>query len=129
MKEPQYKIRYFFEFGASGPCLWSANDEARAKYGYPIAPEKLPLLPATIQRIHEMGKWFQDSLNWQSPLDPGPWRQEECDRFNDAARKLFDQIQAELGEQFALSYEQRDEMEDPDLDEYLRDPKGFKRKD
>lgn len=126
MKEAQYKIRFFCEYG--GPCFWSANNAARARFGYSIDPEGLPLSLETISRTHELMRWFQDSLNWDYPPDPGPWRQEECDRFNDAARKLFDQVQMELGEEFTLSYEQREQMEDPDLDEYLRNPKGFKRK-
>jgi len=59
--------------------------------------------------VEDLLEWYDQSLNWDYPPNPRPWRQEECDRFNDAVKP------PEL-------------MEDPDLDEYLKDPKGFMRK-
>ncbi len=125
MVEQKYRIRFFFDYG--GSCFWSGNDRARSACDYPISPEILPLSPETSSRTYELMEWFQSSLNWDYPPDPGPWRQEECDKFNDATRKLFHVVQAELGEQFELSNEQGDLMEDPDLDQYLHNPKNFRR--
>jgi hypothetical protein len=59
--------------------------------------------------------------------DPGPWPQAECDRFNAAALALFEQVAAKLGEEFAVINAQQPVHEDPDLDAYLQDPKGFRR--
>jgi hypothetical protein len=126
LPKAEYRIRCFFDFG--GSYFWSGNDAARKRFGYPISPENLPLSAATIRQINELIDLFQTSLNWEYPPDPGPWRQEECDRFNAAARQLFEIARLELGDEFELCYEQKNLAEDPDLDEYLIDPKGFRRK-
>jgi hypothetical protein len=72
--------------------------------------------------------WHRASLNWDYPPDPGPWRQPECDRFNAAAAKLLTDIRVELGPTFEVINRQDKMVEDPDLDAYLADPKGFRGK-
>jgi hypothetical protein len=52
---------------------------------------------------------------------------EECDRFNQAAFELCERIQGELGGEYEILNEQSPIMEDPNLDEYLKDPDNFKR--
>lgn len=121
-----YRIRYWFDWGAS--CFWAANDAARTRFGYAIAPEQLPLFESTIKRADELMGWHDQALNWEYPPDPGPWRQEECERFNQAAKDLLATVSRELGEQFEVIDACVPEKEDPDLDAYLRDPKGFRRK-
>ena len=76
--------------------------------------------------MNELCEWFERSLNWASPADPGPWRQEECD--NRAAKQLFEAIKMELGPSFEVQNEHRELREDPDLDEYLKNPEEFWRK-
>jgi hypothetical protein len=127
MKHARYKLRFFFDYGA-GVCLWSANDAARAEFDYPIDHSKLSLSPATIATIDKLLAWHDTPLNWDYPPDPGPWRQEECDRFNAAVAALYASIVAELGEAFEVVDEHWEVMEDPDLDEYLRHPRGFRRR-
>lgn len=123
---PRYKVRFFFDYG-TGNCLWSADDDTDAAFGYPIDHRTLPLSPATIATIDDMLTWYDTSLNWEYPPDPGPWRQAECERFNQAVAVLFAAIQAELGDACDVLNEQPDLSEDPDLDAYLRDPHGFRR--
>jgi hypothetical protein len=65
-----------------------------------------------------MGTWFDRSLNWASPSDPSPWRQEECERFNTAAKELLEAIRRDLGDEFEVVDEQEELREDPDLDAY-----------
>jgi hypothetical protein len=89
----------------------------------------LPLSSGIIARINELQKWFDRSLNWDYPPDPGPWRQDECDRFNRAARALYDAIVRELGSGFAISYQQDPLNEDPDLDIYMQDKWVYRRRD
>ncbi|EFH85193.1 hypothetical protein [Ktedonobacter racemifer] len=125
--KPNYIIRYFFDWGA-GCCFWSANDAARARFDYSIAPEQLPLSESTIKRANELMEWHDQALNWEYPPDPGPWRQEECERFNQAAKDLLTTVRQELGKHFEVIDEFVEEKEDPELDAYLRDPKSFKRK-
>ncbi|HYV37796.1 MAG TPA: hypothetical protein VE988_19075 [Gemmataceae bacterium] len=74
-----------------------------------------------------MAEWHDASLNWDYPPNPGPWRQVECDKFNRAAGELLSVIRADLGPDFQVIDEQRQIVEDPELDEYLASPKGFRR--
>lgn len=119
----EYVIRFFFEW--RGSCFWGANDAARERFDYYIEPEELPLSVRTIKRANELMEWHDQDLNWEDPPDPGPWRQEECDRFNQAAREFLITLRQELGERFEVLDEFREEKEDPDLDAYLRDPQGL----
>jgi hypothetical protein len=75
-----------------------------------------------------MSQWHDSSLNWDYPPDPGPWRRPECDRFNTAVRGLLEDIRRELDPDFEIINQQDEVREDPDLDVYLADPKGFRRK-
>ncbi len=124
--DPAYRVRYVFDWGAD-TCLWSGDARTGDAFGYPIDPRRLPLLDGTSAEIERMGVWYQGALNWEYPPDPGPWRQEGCDRFNEAARTLLAVIRQELGRRFTVIDEHGDLREDPDLDAYLRDPRGFRR--
>ena len=122
----KYKLRYFFEFGA-GP-LWAINDAARRDFSIAyISPESLPLSEETQRRAGELAAWYDQSLNQEYPPDPSPWRQDECDRFNNASKQLFAIICTELGEDYNLVDQQQVLSEDPELERYLKDPKGFRR--
>lgn len=65
--------------------------------------------------------WYQESLNRDYPPDLGPWRQAECDRFNEAVQALLPIVGAELGDDFGVINAQPLAVEDPGLDEYLKD--------
>ncbi len=124
--EAKYRIRFFFDHG-SGTCLWSGNDLTRKKFNYAILPEKLPLSMETTKRANDLVDWYDQPMNLNYPPHPSLWRQEECDRFNKAVEELICLLKTELGDEFELVNEDRKMVEDPDLDEYLKDPKGFKR--
>ncbi len=127
--QAKYRLRFFFEWG--GGCLWSDNDDANTDFGYgPLdTPNtKLPLSNETIRRCQEIGVWHDTSLNWDDPPDPGPWRQHECDRFNETVRHLLATIRSELRDQFEVIDQQPEAVEDPELDAYLVDPKAFRRR-
>jgi hypothetical protein len=121
----RFRLRFFFEWG--GPCLWAANGKARETFGYAIELRKLPLSEETVRLGEELVSWHDGSLNRDYPPDPGPWRQEECDRFNRAANAFFERLSNELGPDYELVNEQRGLTEDPDLDAYLASPKEFRR--
>jgi hypothetical protein len=123
--QPRYRVRYFFDYG-SGTCLWSANDAARGAFGYPIDPGALPLTPQTVAEIGRLCAWFDTSLNWDYPPDPGPWSQEECDRFNHATRSLLTAVAHELASDFEVLDEQPVLHEDRDLDRH--DPRHLRRR-
>ncbi len=119
------KISFWFEWHAT--CFWSADDETREHFECNIEPEYLPLSPATIQKVYELIEWHDTALNWEYPPHPGSWRQDECDRFNRAAKDLLAVVREELKGYFTVIDNLEEEKEDPDLDAYLSDPKNFKR--
>ena len=126
----RYVLRFFFEWG--GGCLWPDCDESRRVFDlgpYDVLdPCPLPLSAETLERCRQMAAWHDTSLNSDYPPDPGPWLQPECDEFNDAVRDLLKTIRGELGEQFEVIDRQTAASEDPDLDAYLADPNGFRRR-
>jgi hypothetical protein len=128
--EATYELRFFFEWG--GGCLWPGNDTARRDFDLGpydlLEPSPLPLSPAILGRCRTLAEWHDTSLNWDYPPDPGTWRQSECDRFNAAAAELLADIRRELGPAFRVADSRLVCVEDPELDTYLADPKGFRRK-
>lgn len=120
-----YMIRYWFEWG--GFCFWGMDERTKERFGNPIEPEDLPLSSATIVQVDELTSWHEQSLNWDYPPDPGPWRQDECDRFNAAAKELLETCRRELANDFELIDAYKNINEDPDLDAYLQNPVEFKR--
>jgi hypothetical protein len=122
-------LRFFFEWG--GGCLWSGNAAAYADFKYgpydALDPCPLPLSAAILEKCRMVGHWHDAALNQDYPPDPGPWRQPECDRFNAAVCELLAEIRQELGTAFEVIDKQGKMVEDPDLDAYLADHKGFRR--
>ena len=49
----RYRFRYFIDCWA-GDCLWSANEEAKEKYGYPVILSKLGLSERTVKKAEEI---------------------------------------------------------------------------
>ncbi|MGE0191864.1 MAG: hypothetical protein AB7T63_07440 [Planctomycetota bacterium] len=124
-----YVISFFVEW--QGGCLWPFNDAAFRDFDFGpydcFDPCPLPLSQATLDACSDLAAWHDKSLNWDYPPDPGPWRQVECDRFNAAAQALLALIRDELGAAFEVIDHSDPAAEDPDLDAYLSDPKGFRR--
>lgn len=120
----RYRIRYFFDDPAS-TCLWSGNDRARNAFGYPIDYHLLPLSQKTTAETERMVCWYSRSANAQ-PGEPGPWRQEECNLFNQGARALLSAIRCELRDSFEVIDEYKDLREHPNLDAYLADPDEYR---
>ena len=102
-----------------GACLWIADGEARARFDAGPVDERIGLRDATLDRIHELAAWHDRAMNPDDPLAPSLWRQDECDRFNAAARELLERIRSELGPAVDVVNGQEALVEDPDLDRYL----------
>ncbi|HMC64872.1 MAG TPA: hypothetical protein VKI65_08020 [Gemmataceae bacterium] len=128
--QAKYVLHFFFESG--GGCLWPGNDAAYQAFELGpydlLDPCPIPLSAGILQRCRQMAEWHDTSLNSDYPPDPGPWRKAECDRFNAAVTELLADIHRELGPAFEVIDRQAQLVEDPELDAYLADPKGFRRK-
>ena len=117
-----------FEPGA-GVFLWCYDPDDEQRWGgNPIDPAGLPVSAELRAELTRLGQWYDTSLNWAYPPDPGPWRQQECDRFNTAATAALDRLRSELGADWEVIRDFADQYEDPDLDRYLANPAGFQRR-
>jgi hypothetical protein len=127
-KDGRPVLNFWWEWQAASP-FWPADDVARAKFGLgEINAADLGLPPELVEELRVTAEWHDTSLNWSYPPDPGPWRHDECARFNATSKALFERCQKLLAGTVELRYHQREIAEDPDLDSYLADPHNFKRK-
>lgn len=127
----KYKLRFFFDYGAGG-CLWADNDLARQDFGSgpidEIIAEKTGKLSAdTLKLIEELDDRHADYCNKDYPPGPSLWRQSECDDFNHQVDTLLNSLKQQLLADFEIIDKQTRYSEDKDLQEYLKDTKGFKR--
>ena len=128
--DAKYILRFLVEWG--GGCLWGGNDAAYRDFDlgpYDMDdPCPLPLQPSILERCRRLGDWHDASLNREYPPHPGPWRQPECNRFNAAIADLLADLREGLGPEFEVIDQQHKLSEDPELDAYLADPSGFRRR-
>lgn len=98
-----YCIRYFFDYGAYP--LWAGNEAAYAKFDVgPIDPKRLNLSAETISLIERLVDWQYHEIDWENAPEIA-WSDDERQRFDNEARKLFVMIQRELGEDYELVYQ------------------------
>jgi hypothetical protein len=89
-------LRYFFDPG-SGICLWAQNDEAKQHLGYAVEHWDLPLSENTKRYLQHLIAWFDISIDWESPGNPGiHWSGEERARFQGAAAQGLALLKREL---------------------------------
>jgi hypothetical protein len=101
---PTYRLRYFFDPGG-GICLWSGNDAAQDRFGYPVDARSLPLPENTWRRVAHLCSWYDTSIDWNYPPDPSPWDASERKRFNAEAQKLLASLRHQLGADFEIADE------------------------
>lgn len=99
---PRYHLRLMLEWG--GGCLWCGNDAARDAFDVGPIEDRLPLSDTTRQRLDELTRWHDTSLDWDDPAGPGPWTPDEYERFELAAAEILDTIRSQLGPEFLVEY-------------------------
>lgn len=92
-----------FEWG--GGTLWCGNDVALEKFDVGPIEDRLPISEKTRQRLNELSALHDTALNWEYPPDPGPWSEEEDERFDAKATELLSTIRGELGPAYEVVYE------------------------
>lgn len=96
-----YKLRYRFEPG-SGVCLWSENDLARDRFGYPVELDSLELESSMKRQTEALIVRFDTSIDWSYPPAPSPWSDVERKRFQADAAGLLRSLQKCLGVGFEI---------------------------
>lgn len=98
-----YEMKYMYDWG-SGVCLWSTNDNAREKYGYPVFADDLPVSDELKDEIRYMTDKHDEALNWHCPNDDLLWNDEQTAAFKQEARKLYNRICLELGGDYYIEF-------------------------
>jgi hypothetical protein len=122
----KYKARFFHDWG-SGTWLWAANDLTRSKYDYAVDHHRLGFADQLAADLDELTARRDKALNWDYPPHPGPWREPECAAMNAAVAVALTLVRNALGSDWEIIDESQPLHEDPDLDRYQGDPKGFRR--
>jgi hypothetical protein len=88
-------IRFFFDAG-SNVCLWACDDATKARHGYTIDANDLPLSTNTRHWLHHLMAWYDTSLDWDNPGGASPWSDDEKARFQLAAQAGLARLRQEL---------------------------------
>ncbi|WP_020640849.1 hypothetical protein [Amycolatopsis balhimycina] len=92
----------------------------------PADLDELPISPSLRAELDDLAAQYDESMNWDYPPDPGPWREARCERFNADVRAALARLRAELGPTWEIEDGFSELHEDPGLDRQLAGPKGFK---
>jgi len=96
-----YKLRYFFDPG-SGICLWSENDLARERFGYPVDLDSLALTLSMKAQAAELITRFDSSIDWADASRPSPWSNEKRAQFETDAADFLRVLRECLGTAFEI---------------------------
>jgi len=118
--------RFFFDAG-SGGVLWTTDPKDWETWGHPVDIDLLPISQELRVELDRLIAWYDTSLNWDYPPNPGPWRESECQQFSQAVHKSLTRLGHELGATWTIINKFTELHEDPDLDRYLADSKNFRR--
>ncbi|MET9605315.1 hypothetical protein ABZZ17_09620 [Streptomyces sp. NPDC006512] len=105
---PQH-LRFFFEYGVDTP-LWpgpSGTPDLDSPYGYPCAPEELPITTATSHELTRLADLYQSSLDWDHPAGPSPWTGEQEKSFQCEADAALAALRRELGDGWTVEDRRR----------------------
>ncbi|WP_144118393.1 hypothetical protein [Catellatospora sichuanensis] len=121
-----HRAQIFFDAG-SGGVLWMSGQAAWGAWGHPVDLGRLPISEALRRELADLAARYDTSVNWDYPPDPGPWREDECARFNQEVQQAVSRLRGELGPDWQITDRVEELQEDPDLDRYLADPAAFRR--
>ena len=101
-----YELRYFFDYG-SGICLWSSNEAARIRFGYPVDLDELGV-PSSIKDLaYNLMQRFDLSLDWADPSGSSVWSHQDCDGFAADSQTLLQRLREHLGGDFRINDERK----------------------
>ena len=92
-----YRLRYFFDVW-SGDCLWSANDGALERFGYPVFLQDLGLSDETLQ----LGIMIIERLQNEVAFESLGYEIEPYVQFVDDSSAFLVRLRKELGPGFEI---------------------------
>ncbi|MBR1527852.1 MAG: hypothetical protein IJ642_00965 [Oscillospiraceae bacterium] len=103
----KYSFQYWFEWGCSEnfcPCLWSADQITKNKFGYAVDLHRLPISQDLIHFLCQLGIEHDNALDWEYPPNPLLWSDQEKKEFYQKAREGCFRLQKELGKEYQIIY-------------------------
>ncbi|MER8062322.1 MULTISPECIES: hypothetical protein [unclassified Streptomyces] len=99
-----HHLRFFFEYGVDTPLWPGPSDMADfdSPYGYPCAPERLPITPASSNELTRLADLYQSSLDWDHPAGSSPWTYEQQESFRHEADAALGALRRELGDGWTI---------------------------
>lgn len=95
-------MRLFFDAG-SGVLLWAYDEEAKARFGYPVEAEMLDVSPELRAEIEQLVRDYDDTFDWDNPASGEPvapdrtmFGYEDNPPFGDRVRALLPKLRAAL---------------------------------
>ena len=99
-----YRLRFFDDCGSG--WLWGGDAVTLETFDVGLLDDLLPLSPATRAEAAALSDLHASTLNWDDPMNPQPLSPAFCDEFNRRAIALMAMMQADLGPQFHLQFQQ-----------------------
>ena len=95
----KYEMKFMFDW-CSGTCVWSTNDAAIDKYGYPVDLDDLPISSKLKIQLENLIEKHDEALNWSDPSSELLWTGSQQDEFKQKAIVLYHLLCKELGSDF-----------------------------
>ncbi len=101
------RFRFFLDAGA-GVCLWAQDDAARARFGYAVALDDLPLPRDLVVDLMNLMADYDASIDWNDPgrteRDTGPtaFGYEQDAPFRERVLALLTRLRAALESGFEI---------------------------
>lgn len=98
------RMQFSFDAG-SGVCLWAMDEEAKARFGYPVEAVALDIPQALRDEIEQLVTDYDDTFPWDDPASGQPVAHpdrsiagfDESPAFATRVRALLPQLRAALG--------------------------------
>ena len=99
---PKYKLEFMFDWG-SGTCVWSANDEAKEKFGsYPIGTHDLPISDELKKILDALIDFYQLSMDFEKTNGDLLWNKEQIEDFRESTQEAYEALCEELGSEYEI---------------------------
>ncbi len=105
LNKQKYKLRFFIEWG--GSFLWPDSSDAVTFEKFdvgPLQPEDLNVSKELCDELHNLEKEYQTALNWDYPLDPSPWSEDQFKNFFDRLKIAYKKLCDELNYSYDIAF-------------------------